>query len=326
MSKRSSESEPKSIPKKVKIHCPSFKYYNFSDIKEFRILYPDIVPRENLFGCAKMLTILENEIRQPLIEPEKYEFFSSSGVGLPLNRCLHFYGVCSSSKRTTVLAFAQQEKMKVLELQGTLGLVPDVHIPNLYKLAQSQLSPVIVLLRNFSELIGNEFNPHLHSDEVGKRQSLLYFLSQQLDSIVRSRCPVWTIFLSDKQPSVDYSVDKFFTSNTYWNCTQMELINDFFTDIDRCLIIRALTKRYCGNSEIFPFDEQELLMFCFTYTKYCTYRQIDTFLRSVFSHLKLTNSELTKDTFADYIKAREMVDVGFYPSYAGNIAPFVKEK
>ena len=311
MSKREANAVAEPNSKRVKIPCPSFKYYQFNEPIDFKnVMFPDVVARENLFGCARMLSILENEILPSLREPEKYEFFSSTGKGLPVNRCLHFHGIPSSSKRTTLLSFAQQYQIPVLELSDPYGVAPEIHLSKLYALAKSYDQTVIVLLRNFASLLSKEFPLHPHFEsEANKRNAMLYHLPEELEKVIRSKSKIWTVLISDRTPTLEYAVDKYFLFSTYWTCFPAGASTDFLTDVDRSMIIISRIKHHLPELNEFPFDEQTILEFCTVYAKFCTYRQLEGFVSGVITDLRLNNAEFTSTTLELYLKSRNMSSI-----------------
>lgn len=324
MSKRNGR-EGEHPAKRTKQLIPALVYYTFATNPDCFKRYGWVVPREQLFGRLKILETLQSEIALPLAQPEKFEVLSESGLGYPLNRCLRFFGVANSSKRTAVLSFAHSENIDVFEMNSDIGLEPELHIPKLFRLAKQNQRPTIILLRRFSKVFSLDFSAENSSrEELHWRSSAVHYISNEIESLLSSRSKIWVVLLSDTRPVAPYDVDKYFSSTTFWNFFPVDTgPYDTLKDADRAMIITSLVNAYNPCRTEFPMDQESLLMFCFNYAKHCTYRQIREFVRAVFTELRRTEGSFAADTFETYLKSRNMTTISLYNPFDVNVSAFL---
>ena len=325
MSKRGGANDDRPA-KRVKQLIPALTYYNFATNPDCFKRYSWVVPRQDLFGKLKILESLQLEIAYPLANPEKFEILSESGHGYPLNRCLRFYGVANSSKRTSVLSFAHSEGIDVFEMNSDVGLEPELHIPKLFSLAKKSQRPTIILLRKFTRVFSMEFTFESSYKEIYRRSDAVHYIATELETLVSSRAKVWVIVLADSKPEAPYHIHKYFSSTSVWNFCPVDTGEfDLFTHADRSMIMTSLINSYNPCRDKFPMTQDELLMFCFTYARLCTFRQMREFVRAVFTELRCTQSSLTKTTLEDYLKSRKMTSISLYNAFQDHVAAFMPQ-
>lgn len=324
MVKRNSSSDNFSGGKRYKTEhtVKNLTHYPFSTDSECNRMFPWVIPRADFFGRSKIMEVLEYEVCKPMYEPESFEVLSTRDQGFPLNRCLRFFGVSNSSKRTAVLAFAQSNKIDVLEIDGDISLKPRKDLRFLLNKAQSLCKPTLIVLRRFSTVFSNV--PYVESSpqNVKFRSKATHYMERMLERLVRTKTRAWVVVLSDSKPPSPYELDKYFVGSTYWVCAELDSgLYDFYTDADRAMILTSLIKRY--NNDNFPIPRELLLAFCFKYGKYCTFRQLQTFVASVFNELRRQSSEFSADTLDNFAKEHNLNSLSIYDAHAMNILNFM---
>lgn len=311
--------------KRTRVSTPNLIHYPFSTDPESFRRYSWVVPRENFFGRSRIVELLQAEVATPLQTPEDFEVLSQSGVGYPLNRCLRVFGVPNSSKRTAVLAFAHDQRYDVLEVNSDFELDPALHFHKLFRQAVALCAPTLIVLRKFNRLFSNEvYNDSAAASENRERVKAAHYLAKELETLLNSRHRIWVLILSDTKPVVPYDVDKYFSATTYWNCAQLDpQFYDFYTDADRSMILTYLINSYNPCRDLFPMSTDDLVMFCFNHAKYCTFRQLREFIRSVFTQMRYSKGKFAKDTLQNFIKERNMVSISLYDAHAVNILGFL---
>jgi len=325
MSKRGGGNDQRPA-KRVKQLIPALTHYTFSTNPDCFKRFSWVVPRQQLFGKLKILESLQAEIATPLSKPDKFEVLSESGQGYPLNRCLRFFGVANSSKRTSVLSFAHSEGIDVFEMNSDVGLEPELHIPKLFRLAKKSQRPTIILLRKFTRVFSVDFAFENSYTEIYRRSDAVHYIVSELETLISSRAKVWVILLSDFKPMIPYDVDKYFSSTTVWNFFPVEGGDyDIFTHADRSMIMTYLINNYNPCRDKFPMSQDDLLMFCFNFAQLCTFRQMREFVRAVFTELRCSESAFTKTTLEDYLRSRKMTTISLY-NPLDHVTLFLSEK
>jgi hypothetical protein len=293
--------------------------------------YPAIVPYNELAGCKTITHTLEREIRTVLLNESLYE--TCLGGRMPVNRFLRFCGVKSSSKETAVLSFAADCKLDVLLVRSPSGFEPEKHLKQIYKQAKELHVPVLIVLKDLDVLF--RYDKEFSAGENYKRTLNTYALVDELQQIRDSHWKIWTLILSTTREGLPFEITPFFENSTTW--AGLLEHGDIFDDVTRAKIIMDCLKKYIPQGGSFPFDGNAtaLMDFAGQFTQYCTYRQIEEFVRTIVNQWKyqipqgellLVNSgdtrliPMTKD-FINAVRGRQ--NISAYPAYEKNCAPFL---
>jgi hypothetical protein len=294
-------------------------------------MYASVVPWPRLLGCQTIVRTLEREIRTVILNESLYE--TTLGGRMPVNRFLRFFGVKSSSKETAVLSFAADAKIDVFLVRTPTGFEPQKHLSQIYRQAKEAHTPVIIVLKNLDILFRHD--PDASSGDNYKRSVNMYALADELAQIRAGNWKIWTIVLTTLNSPLPFDIDEFFQSSTEW--AGLPEIGDIFDAKTRARMLLECLRKYIPDTGSFPFDHNAAatLNFANEYTQYCTYKQIDEFVRSVVNRWKfqIPSEELllvdqhdtrliptTKD-FTGAVRGRETISQ--YPPLEGNVARFI---
>lgn len=293
--------------------------------------YADVVPYSHLRGCVSIVSTLEREIRTVLLNQDIYE--TSLGGLIPVMRFLRINGVKNSSKQTAVLSFASDARLDVFLVRTPIGFEPQKHLREIYKQAKELHRPVLVVLKNVDALFRHDKD--LQNGQNYKRTENMLQFSEELKLVKESCWKIWTIMLNPTPEPFFLEIDKFFQRSTIW--AGCRVVGDIFDDLTRSKILMDALHRYIPDGPNFPFDHSatDLLAFVTNFTSYCTYTQIEEFVRHIVSGCKYnipagelqllppTDSRLVPRT-ADFMTAvREKQTISMFTPYDWNVAPFV---
>jgi len=295
-----------------------------AEIFEFsKQAYDDVVPLADLIGCRSVLDVLQTEVGIPLRYPN---FFELNGQGqLPANRFFRFYGVEGSSKRTAVLSFAMEHKIDVIVIRSSLGFKPAQHLPRIYEMFERFDKPGMILISNVEHLF---FHEPAH----------ILALHHCLRRVQESQYALWTVMTTKSNDTFPFAIDKFFVQKTQWSGLGHPHF-DLCTPLERMKILSRCIAKFLPNPESFPWPENhELADFVEKYTKYCTYSQIEQFVRRVFdrkrkeqhgpmlmgSPIQLEQLLPSKDNFYNclVISDGSSASISLYPARHENIELF----
>lgn len=294
-------------------------------------MYASVVPWGSLLGCQAIVRTLEREIRTVILNESLYE--TTIGGKMPVSRFLRFFGVKSSSKETAVLSFAAECKIDVFLVRTPTGFEPQKHLTQIYTQAKEMHTPVIVILKNLDIL----FRPDkdASSNDNYKRIVNMYALADELGQIRKGKWKIWTIILTTNKEPWFFDVDEFFHTSTEW--AGMRELGDIFDSKTRAKMLLRCIRTYISEAGSFPFDRNAAaaLGFANEFTQYCTFKQIDEFVRSIVNRWKfqVPPEELlsvghddarlvpTTQDFVNAVRGRDSISQ--YPAHEGNIAPFL---
>lgn len=304
------------------------KTMGFTRVYKFSVnTIPDVVPFTELIGCQTIAKTLESEIAIPLKHPELFE--SSRRGSLPVNRCFRFFGVENSSKRTAVLSFAMQHRIDTVLIHTSTGFDPEVHLNQIYEKVQSFTTPSIVLFHGVDNLLRVEKNAMALANCLRRVQMNQYL--------------VWTGVISHNNLPLPICIDRHFADCTKWAGFYAPQQMELFTHLDRQTMLEQCIQKYTPNvsCQVWP-NTQERREFIEKWTNFCTYNEIDKFVRRVFNLKRtehnhalmlgqtVTPSELlpTKSHFMNCLHrlGNGEYSICHYPPFYPNVNEFHKER
>lgn len=236
--------------------------------------YSNVVDSDNLVGCETIVSKLTHEITFPLKNPTYFELFD--GGTLPVNRFIRFFGVKHSSKRTAVLSFAKTQAIYTSVIKSVLEFKPRRDLPRLMEIHQQHTAPSLIVLSNIEELF-------IPKQPNGPEIENCKILSACIDEIEEMCLPIWIVFLTTAKSGFLFDIDKHFSQHTLWTGILTPML-ELFTIIQRMEIITICIKRYSNNADKFPWkDLSDLREFVEKYTAYCTFNEINAFVKRVFN-------------------------------------------
>lgn len=249
-------------------HLTCVEEYDFTNKNYATVTKPD-----DLIGGETILTNLSHEITFPLSNPDHFELFSGT---LPVNRFLRFFGVKHSSKRTTTLSFACGQSIYTSVIRSVLEFKPVRDLPRLMNVHKQRGDASLIVLSNVEDL----FIPKQHTFEEINNCKMLAKCIREIEEYY---LPIWIVFLTTSKTAFLFDIDTHFSQHTWWSGIVSPGI-ELFTIVERMQMITICIKKYNNNSEKFPWPHlSELREFTEKHTSYCTFNEINAFVKRVFN-------------------------------------------
>ena len=224
--------------------------------------------QEEILGCTVLADILRRQVAEPLASPDRYEI-EAGGRGI-VTRFLHWNGCRRNSGTSYLRKFCNDQGVNLFQLSKPELFDPDTDLTEVFHLAR-RMQPALIYIYGLDNFLLSGTQENANSISV---------LCRECKKLYSNRYAVWVVLRTN--------LCNFEAHNPlHWDFYEY-FVNGYQplplqTDADVAVILQRRLEYYL---EGVSFPGEEIVAFTNAYARYCTYYQINEFVRRVIAEAR----------------------------------------